>query len=241
MITRERLVEEFRALDEKAMLMGSDVVRLYLIGGGNLALRGLKEATADIDVVVENLNLLKKFESILTNPSPQLKTSRGLIIYVKVAEHEYEKKLGAYSVYRKLDPQMEDFNLDVFVKRVMRGIILTESMKKRSIIPKEFQDLNKIRVYLISLEDLFLFKGVTSIGRSKDVDDLIRLIEVGVDFNVILEELNIQKDLIGKERFELLVNLLMEKMVSIREILGVRGLRSSGLEKFIISLEELMR
>ncbi|WP_461866569.1 hypothetical protein [Thermococcus sp.] len=47
MITRERLVEEFALVDEKATLLASwgvipEEIRLYLIGGGNLALRGHK-------------------------------------------------------------------------------------------------------------------------------------------------------------------------------------------------------
>ncbi|NJE04106.1 hypothetical protein [Thermococcus sp. MV11] len=239
MITRERLVEEFALLDEKARLMGSEVIRLYLIGGGNLALRGIKPATADVDVVVENAGALNRLERVLTDPSPELRTSRGLVIYIKVVEHEYRKKLGAYSVYRKLDPELEDFNLDVFVRRVLRGITLTEGIMKRAFIPNEFKGLEKLKVHLVSPEDIFLFKGVTSLGRSKDIDDILRLLELGIDFGIVLEEVNAQKEVIERERFEHLADLLLEKMISVQKILGERGLRSSGLDKFISSLEEL--
>ncbi|WP_042681849.1 hypothetical protein [Thermococcus paralvinellae] len=47
MITRERLLEEFALLDEKARLMGSEVIRLYPIGSGNLALKGLRSSGLD--------------------------------------------------------------------------------------------------------------------------------------------------------------------------------------------------
>nr|QEK15448.1 hypothetical protein FPV09_10520 [Thermococcus aciditolerans] len=240
MITRERLIEEFALLDEKARLMGSEVIRLYLIGGGNLALRGIKPATADVDVVLEDYRTLRAFEAVLTNPSSELRTSGGILVYLKVFGHEYEKKLGADAVYQKIDPEMNNFNLDVFVKRVMRGIQLTEGMKERAIIPEEFKDLEKLKIHLVSLEDIFLFKGVTSLGRSKDIDDILQLLEAGIDFDVVLDEVKVQKEAIEPERFERLADILLEKMISIQKILEERGLRSSGLDKFINSLEELL-
>ncbi|MFA4647742.1 hypothetical protein P8X24_10945 [Pyrococcus kukulkanii] len=209
---------------------------MYLIGGGNLALRGVKPATADVDVVLENYKAFKTFEDVLTDPSPEWRTSGGLVVYLKVFGHEYGGRLGADAVYRKIDPDMGDFNLDVFVKRVMGGIQLTESMGKRAFIPREFVGLKKLRVHLVSLEDIFLFKGVTSLGRSKDVDDLLRLLELGVDFNVVFKELKVQKNTIEPESFERLVGILYEKMIEVQELLRMRGLRSSSLDMFINSL-----
>ncbi len=119
-----------------------------------------------------------------------------------MVEHEYKVKLGAVLVYRKLDPEMHDFNIDVFVKRILRGLTLSEGMKNRSVLPSEFEDFEILRVRLVSLEDIFLFKGVTSLGRVKDIDDLLRLLEHGVDFEVMLGELNNQRMIIGPERFE---------------------------------------
>ncbi|WP_088882733.1 hypothetical protein [Thermococcus sp. P6] len=240
MITRDRLIREFALLDEKAWLMGSEEIRVYLIGGGNLALRGIKPATADVDVIVEDYRSLKALDSILTDPSPELRTSGGIVVYLKVFGHEYEEKLGADSVYQKIDPETGNFNLDVFVKRVMRGIQLTEGIKSRSLVSEEFQELKRLRVYLVSLEDIFLFKGVTSPGRSKDVDDILRILEAGVDFNVILDEIKAQRRVIESERSGRLAAVFLEKMEGVREILRGRGLRSLGLDNFIDSLEELL-
>ncbi|ASJ03815.1 hypothetical protein A3L09_10680 (plasmid) [Thermococcus profundus] len=237
MITRERLIEEFVLLDEKAQLMGAEKIDIFLIGGGNLALRGIKPATADVDIVLKNAKTLKQLEEVLTNPSPRLKTRKGLVIYVKVVEHEYTTKLGAVSVFKKLDPEMGDFNLDVFVKRVLKGIVLTEGIMRRSSIPEEFKSLRTIRVHLVSPEDIFLFKGVTSLGRSKDIDDILRLLEMGIDFNTVLREVEAQKEVIEPEWFEWFLGILLDKMTMVRNILQERGLRSSGLEMFIRTLQ----
>lgn len=239
MITRDRLIREFVLLDEKARLMASEEIRVYLIGGGNLALRGMKPATADIDILIGDYEKLKAFDSILTDPSSDLRTGGGKVVYLKIFGHEYEEKLGADSVYQKIDPEMDNFNLDIFVKRVMRGIQLTEGIKSRSVVPGEFQELERLRVYLVSLEDIFLFKGVTSLGRSKDVDDILRILEVGVDFDVILDEIKAQRRIIEPERFGRLAGVFLEKMRGVQEILRGRGLRSSSLDKFINSLEGL--
>ncbi|NJE12840.1 hypothetical protein [Thermococcus sp. LS2] len=48
------IIAEFHLLEEKAKLLNLEPIRVYLIGGGNLALRGLKSATKDIDLVVTN-------------------------------------------------------------------------------------------------------------------------------------------------------------------------------------------
>ena len=101
MITRERLIREFELIDKKAGLMGSDEIDLYLIGGGNLALRGIKPATADVDVIVKDYRTLKALENVLINPSPRFRTSGGIIVYLKVFGHEYGKKLGADAVYQQ--------------------------------------------------------------------------------------------------------------------------------------------
>jgi len=236
-ITRERLVREFELIDKKAGLMDSGEIDIYLIGGGNLALRGIKPATADVDVVVKDYRTLTALENVLINPFPRFRTSGGIIVYLKVFGHEYEKKLGADAVYQKVDPETGDFNLDVFVKRVMRGIQLSGEMIDRAVVPKEFQELKKLRVHLVSVEDVFLFKGVTSLGRSKDVDDILRLLELGVDFDVVLKEIEVQRKLLKVETFERLAHILFEKIKLVRKILWERGLRSRDLDHFINQLK----
>ncbi|WP_083811636.1 hypothetical protein [Pyrococcus sp. NA2] len=233
MIARERLIRELELIDEKAMLMNSSEIDLYLIGGGNLALRGIKPATADIDVVVKDHRTLMALENVLINPSPKFRTSGGLVVYLKVFGHEYEKKLGADAVYQKVDPEMGDFNLDVFVKRVMRGIQLSEG----AVVPEEFQKLKSSEFISSRLRMCFLFKGVTSLGRSKDIDDILRLLELGVYFDVVLTEIEVQRKLLEVETFERLMYILFKKIKLVQKILEEKGVRSRGLDYFIDQLK----
>jgi len=53
-VTREKIISEFHLLEEKAKLLNLEPLEVYLIGGGNLALRELKSATKDVNIVVLN-------------------------------------------------------------------------------------------------------------------------------------------------------------------------------------------
>jgi len=43
----------------------------------------------------------------------------------------------------------------------LKGITLTEGIMKRTLVPEDFKGLERLKVHLVSLEDIFLFKGVT--------------------------------------------------------------------------------
>ncbi len=87
---------------------------------------------------------------------------------------------------------MEKFNLDVFVERVLKRLYLSESMIARAEIPEEFSSHELFRIYLVSKEDIFLFKSITSIERVRDVEDLMMLVETGLNFEIIIQELKNQ-------------------------------------------------
>jgi len=67
-----------------------------------------------------------------------------------------------------------EFNLDIFVERIKNGLYLSENMITRAEIPEEFSSHEIFKIYLVSREDLFLFKSITSIER--DVEDLITVV-----------------------------------------------------------------
>jgi len=95
MIDREYIVNEFHKLEEKARIMNlQESINVYLIGGGNLALRGIKEATKDIDIIVKNKSqyflLTKVFETSIP----------GKPIYIKQYKSEWDYDLGMNVRYK---------------------------------------------------------------------------------------------------------------------------------------------
>jgi len=178
-VTRERIVSELHMLEEKAKILDVEPLRVYLIGGGNLALRGLKSATKDIDVVVLGKEQFTFLQSLLETPVPQLP------IYRRLYRSQWEYSLGMTARY---EHPVEKFSLDVFVKRVFNKLHLSKSMIARSEVPGEFLSHELFEIYLVSKEDIFLFKSITSIERVRDVEDLIMLVETGLDFEIIIQE-----------------------------------------------------
>jgi len=126
-VTRERIISELHLLEKKAKLLGVEPLRVYLIGGGNLALRGLKSATKDIDIVVLGREQFAPLQSLLETPVPRLP------IYRRLYKSQWEYDLGMTAKY---EHPVEKFNLDVFVERVLNRLYLSESMVARAEIPE---------------------------------------------------------------------------------------------------------
>lgn len=144
-------------------------VTVYLIGGGNMGIKGLKAVTKDVDFVVmsrKDLNALK----------PSLE-QLGLRI---------DEQLFKDAFYQDAVLVFQDASgsrLDFFVKSVSNQLALSEAMRKRS---KEHAAFGNLKVMLVSNEDLFLLKSMTD--RPQDVDDCLALLETGLDWSVILQE-----------------------------------------------------
>ena len=164
MVTRDKILSELNLLECKAKMLHVEPLTIYLIGGGNLALRGLKDATKDIDIVISEGKFII-LQKILESPIA------GLPIYRSLYRSQWEYDLGMAARYAH---PLEEFNLDIFVKRTKNGLYLSENMIARAEIPEEFSSHEIFEIYLVSREDLFLFKSITSIER--DVEDLITVV-----------------------------------------------------------------
>lgn len=136
-----------------------------------MALRGLKNATYDLDLLV---NTRDDFDSL-----------RDLLLELdyEIVENPIDeyKALGAAILLDK----NHACRFDIFDRKVVKKLRLSGDMKRRS---NEVFTGSKLRVKALKNEDIFLFKGVA--GRTRDVTDMINLVETekGLDFNVILEE-----------------------------------------------------
>jgi len=131
------------------------------------------------------------------------------------------------------------FSLDVFVKRVLGKLYLSETMALRAEPVKEFESHEFFGVYLVSKEDLFLFKSVTSAERVRDIEDLIVLVETGLGYDVIIQELERQlsrdeslRTLLSviRGRIDLLAGRIgaVKGLVNLREFLEDKSSGSNG-------------
>ncbi len=132
---------------------------VYLLGGENLRLKGLKVATKDIDIVVKDSKHFATFVKALRK-----------IGYKPLAE-EY------FSVEdRKVDPSIILVSrglprIDVWTGRIAKKLKLLPTMQKRA----EGLRYGELRVGLLSNEDLFLLKAVAD--REIELLDLQSLAE----------------------------------------------------------------
>ena len=159
----------------------------YLIGGGAMAFRDLKNTTKDVDLVVTGGDDLQRLQVVLSANGYEIVEEPG---------DEYDD-LGAQRMLENDD----GCRIDVFNRQVVDKLVLSDGMRRRS---EEYLDAGELSVELVSAEDSFLFKAVA--GRTDDVEDMFALIQTGLDFDSIEDVLERQIDLLGQELFVSYVN-----------------------------------
>jgi predicted nucleotidyltransferase len=155
---------------------------VYLIGGGAMAFRGLKNTTKDIDLIVTDGGDLRVLQAVLLDNGYDIVKEPGM---------EYDD-LGAQRILENDD----GCRIDIFNQQVIDKLVLSEGMRRRS---EDYLDAGGLSVALVSLEDIFLFKSVA--GRTDDIEDMFALVQTELDFDVIEDELEQQIDLLGQELF----------------------------------------
>lgn len=167
----------------------------YLIGGGAMAFRDLKDATKDIDLVVESGDDLGRLQSALLELDYDV---------VRAPAEEYEA-LGAQRIVENDD----GCRIDLFNRQVIDKLVLSDGIRGRG---ERFLETGNLAVELVSPEDIFLFKAVA--GRAGDIEDMFALLQSDLDFSVIDAELSAQIELLGQELFVTHVN---EALVDLAE------------------------
>lgn len=173
---KDYLKQEFNKLDAKA----NHSVTLYLIGGGAMAFYGLKVATKDIDIILctkkELLSLQAALSSIgYKDPNP---------ITITRPYTEMQTSL--------LIENSDGFRWDVFLNTVCGKLTLSQEMKNRA---NPLYKGSKLTIAIVSKEDLFLFKGITT--RDADLDDTRILAQSGLDWTIIAQECKSQSQKSG--------------------------------------------
>jgi hypothetical protein len=193
LFTKKELLERIErignALPEKASV--------YMIGGCAMSLRGEKEATKDVDWIVDSAVEMRLLA----------KTLKAMGFFEAVALPKEYVNLGTAAVLK----DNEGFQCDLFLKKVCNALSLSEGMKKRAKLYGEFGNLS---VYLISGEDIFLFKGITE--RERDLEDMLTILRRGLDYKIVLDECAKQRD--GSSIWEA---FLAEKLSEIEKRYGI--------------------
>lgn len=168
-------------------------VTAYLLGGGAMAFRGLKDTTKDIDLVVGSGDELARLQGALADAGYDV---------VHDPDEAYEE-LGAQRILENAD----GCRFDVFNQQVVGKLVLTDGMKQRS---EPFVDAGELEVRLVSPEDIFLFKSVA--GRVDDIEDMYTVLQTGIDFDAIETEVEAQIGELGGELFVTYVNDALGEM-----------------------------
>lgn len=184
----------FHELDKLSSTI-STPVNLFMIGGGGLIYYGLKEATKDVDVVLQD--------------------SQEIAVLVDGLKNLGYRPLGLGEIsipYRKMEAHVlennDEFRWDIFDKRVCNRLALSNEMKSRGTV---FYKKGFLRVLLASKEDIFLFKGITE--RETDLEDMRLLAESGLDWKIIERECRSQSVYSGT----LWENALYERLIDLKE------------------------
>jgi len=153
----ERGIAALRKLGEKL----DTTVHAYLFGGANLLMRGLKKATKDLDVVVEDKRDFSKLQSALL--------ASGFRPLGEVKLTPSDRKLNPSGIY--VAEGMPRF--DLFTKVICNALFLTDEIKNRA----ETMAFGKLVLHLLSLEDVFLLKSITE--REGDLEDMATIVRRG--------------------------------------------------------------
>jgi hypothetical protein len=194
--------EEVVAILRKAGSGCRRQISAYLIGGGAMALRGEKDATRDLDLVLESQDdaddLKRAFEGI------------GFIVNARRPD-ECQALVDAVILSKPAG-----LRADIFVGKVCDKLCFSEGMRSRAT---PVDRLGKLTLLMCSREDIFLLKSVTE--RARDLDDMMSLFRSGLERDVILEECGLQTRLAGFRESPVWEAFLLVKVEEMEERYGV--------------------
>lgn len=151
-------------------------ISIYIFGGGAMSFYDLKTATKDIDVLLHSeAEATELIKTLFKSDYNEIKAKDPIYIKMKT---------------REIIENNDGFRWDIFVNKVCGGLSFSKDMQKRA---KPFKKLNNIKIYLISPEDIFILKSVTS--RTRDREDMFALFSHGLEIDIIKNEIQKQAKL----------------------------------------------
>jgi predicted transcriptional regulator len=140
-------------------------ISVYLLGGENMRIRKMKQATKDVDLAVANENDYDRLVGALVQ-----------IGYRPLSKSEIgppDMKLMPSGIFVKKGMP----RVDIFTNVIANKLRLTDQMIRKS----EVVDRGNLRLRLLSNEDVFLLKSVTD--READDIDMMEILRLAKDFD----------------------------------------------------------
>jgi hypothetical protein len=173
--------EAIRAFLEEFDGWLSESVAVYLLGGSAMTVRGLKDQTEDLDLA---LGVVSEFEHVY-----RVLRSQGFAM-VEEPTASFE------GVGRTVELHHEDrgLQIDLFDRQIVGKVWITERMHDRA---EEFWAGDHATAFVFSDEDMFLLKAVSggdlASGRRRDIEDMRKYAQRGLDYESILNEIDEQR------------------------------------------------
>lgn len=159
----------------------SDSATVYLLGGSAMTVRGLKAQTEDIDIA---LGIASEFEHVYRTLQ-----SEGFTV-----TDEPTEPFEGVGTTVELHHEERGLQIDLFERQVVGKVWLTDRMCDRA---EEFWTGNHATADVLSDEDMFLLKAVSggdlASGRRRDIEDMRTYAQRGLDYEVILTEIEEQR------------------------------------------------
>jgi hypothetical protein len=159
----------------------SESVGVYLLGGSAMTVRGLKDQTEDIDLA---LGVVSEFEHVY-----QVLQARGFVVV-----DEPTKSFEGVGKTVELHHDDRGFQIDLFERQVVGKVWITDRMHDRA---EEFWTGDHATAFVLSDEDMFLLKAVSggdlASGRRRDIEDMRKYAQRGLDYESILIEIDKQR------------------------------------------------
>ena len=176
-------------------------IQVFLFGGENMRIKGLKQSTKDVDLVVERKRSFILMKNALEKMGYRALAPREV--------PEVDKRLEPSGIFAK-----EGYpRVDIFMGLICNKFKLSPGMIQRS----EKKTFGKLELYLICKEDLFLLKSIT--GREADDIDMVTLARSGkFDWRIVVQELYQQERLV-RQHF---CHPVLDSLESVMEQLGIK-------------------
>lgn len=159
----------------------SKPVDVYLLGGSAMTIRGLKDQTEDIDL---GLGVVSEFEHVY-----QTLQSQGFVVVDEPTE-----PFDSVGKTVELHHKTRGFQIDLFERQVVGKVWITDRMHDRA---EEFWVGSYATAFVLADEDMFLLKAVSggdlASDRRRDIEDMRKYAQRGLDYEVILTEIEEQR------------------------------------------------